>query len=160
MEKLIKKVANILIIVLSAIALIAGLVAAFKGGGKSLEKLLLPSNKDLYASLNTTLNISFNITYIFLFAILAMLAFFVIMQVFSTRKTMIRTLILLAVAAVIIVLSYIPASSAELSDVALQLKISEGVYKWAGTALNITYIVFFGVILAFLGSFVYTKIKK
>jgi cytochrome c biogenesis factor len=145
MDKLVKRIVNATTLALAAVATITGLYVAFKG--------------EDFARKSATLDASFYITYILFFVILAMLAFFVIMQVFSSKKTMISTFVLLVIAAIIALFSYIFADK-ELSKVALDLDISESIYRLAGTLLNFAYIVFFGVILAFLGSFVYTKIKK
>ena len=146
MDKIIKRTINIIALTLAIIATVSGLYIALKGKEFAIEH-------------QTGLNISFYITYILLFAILAMLVFFIIVQVFSSKKSMISTLILLAICAVITFFSYIAASDV-LSDVAIKIDVSTGIYRWAGTALNISYIVFSGVILAFLGTFIYTKIKK
>jgi hypothetical protein len=146
MEKLIKRIVNAVVVVLAVIAAVAGLYVAFKGGNFAREH-------------QGTLNISFYISYILFFAILAVLVFFVVLQVFSSRKTIISTLILLVGAVVITLFSYMLAGS-ELSDVALRVGVSEAVYKWTGTGLIVAYIVFIGVIAAFLGSLIYVKIKK
>ena len=145
MEKLIKRIVNITTLTLAVIATLSGLYVATKGADA--------------AKTSVNLDISFYITYIMLFVILAMLAFFVVSQVFASKKTMIRTLILLAFCAVITLFSYL-VSSEVLSDTAMKLDISVNIYRWAGTALNISYIALTGVILAFLGTFIYTKIKK
>jgi uncharacterized membrane protein len=147
MDKLIKRIVNIAVIVLAVVAAVAGLYIALKGGK--------------FAKNNpTSLNISFYITYIMFFAILALLAFFVILQVFSSKKTMITTFILLAVGAVITLFSYYALADAQLSDVALKVGVSETIYRWSSTGLYVSYIVFFGVIAAFLGSLIYINIKK
>ena len=145
MDKLVKRIVNITALTLAVIATLSGLYVATKGAD--------------VAKTSVNLDISFYITYIMLFVILAMLVFFVVMQVVSNKKTMITTLALLVVAAVITLFSYLIASS-ELSDVAVRIDVSEAMYRLSGTLLNIAYIVFIGVIAAFAGSFIYTKIKK
>jgi len=147
MDKLIKRTVNITVLVLAVIAAVAGLYAALKGGKFLLENPM-------------SINISFYITYILFFAILAMLVFFVVVQVFSNKKTMIATLALLVGAVVITLFSYFVLAGTELSEVAQRVDVSETVYRWAGTGLIVAYIVFFGVIAAFLGSWIYVKIKK
>ena len=146
MDKLIRKIINITVVALAVVATTAGLYIALKGNEFAVEH-------------QTGLNISFYITYILFFAILAMIVFFVIVQVFSNKKSMVQTLILLAICVVITLFSYWIAPK-ELSDVAMRIGISENIYKWAGAGLNIVYLVFTGVIVAFLGTFIYTKIKK
>jgi len=145
MDKLIKRIVNITTLALAVIATIAGLYVAFKGA--------------TIGEPSASLDISFYITYILLFVILAMLVFFVVMQVASSKKTMVTTLILLGIAAVMTLFSYLFADK-ELSEVAIRVEETEAMYRMSGTLLNIAYIMFIGVIAAFAGSFVYTKIKK
>ena len=139
MEKLIKRITNGILIALATIAVVAGLMVAFKGG------------KGLDASLW--------IIYILLCVAILLIVFFAIAQILSSKKQIVSTLIMVGIFAVIVLVAYFIAPS-ELSEVAMRVGVSEGIYKWAGTALNIAYIAFFGVILAFIGSFVYLKIKK
>ncbi|MCL2131189.1 MAG: hypothetical protein FWH36_01850 [Lentimicrobiaceae bacterium] len=146
MDKLIRKIANISVAVLAVIAAGAGLYVAIKG-------------KEFAKMHQGYLDVSLYITYILLIAILVVLVFFVIVQVFSGKKTMISALLLLAAGAAITLCSHFFASE-KLSEVAMRVGVSESVYRWAGTGLIATYIVFGGVILAFLGSLIYIKIKK
>ncbi|MBO4581700.1 MAG: hypothetical protein J5701_05360 [Bacteroidales bacterium] len=106
-----------------------------------------------------SLNIAFYITYFMLFIIAIALIGFTIVQIASDKNRIKSTLILLGIVAVITVIAYFTASG-ELSDVAIRLNTTTGMYKWAGTLLNIAYIMFFGVFAALIGSVVYTKIKK
>ena len=155
MDKLVKRIVNIVVLVLAVIGTVSGLYFALGVASK------YPATADLLAvgEKSTSLAISFSIMYILFFAILAMVAFFVILQVFSSKKSLIRVLILLAGAAIIALFSYMIAPS-DLSDVAMRVGVSESVYRWTGAGLNIMYIVFAGVILTFLGTLVYIKIKK
>jgi TRAP-type C4-dicarboxylate transport system permease small subunit len=142
MEKLVKKITNVAVIVLSAVAVIAGFMVAIKGNG---------ATKGLDAS--------FSIIYILLCIALLLIVLFAVMQIVSSKKQIVRTLILLAACVVIVLISYFIAPT-ELSDVAVKVGVSQSIYKWIGTALNVAYIVFAGVVIAFLGSLVYIKIKN
>lgn len=143
MEKLIKRIANGAIIVLAAVAVIAGLIVAFKGGES-------PNGLDA----------SFYVIYILICIAILLIGLFAVMQGISNKKQMLSTLILLAVCAVIVLVSYFLASSSQMSEVAIKVGVSESVYRWAGTALNIAYITFTGVVIAFVGSLVYVKMKN
>ncbi|MDY0014686.1 MAG: hypothetical protein RBS13_00580 [Bacteroidales bacterium] len=145
MEKLIKKSVTIGVFVLAAIAACA-----------SLYFVLF---KDAAIESMGILNITFYITYLMIILSIAAIIFFAIFQILSDKKQMIRTLILLAIATTIVLIAYFIAPT-ELSDVALRLEVNESAFKWMGTALNVTYITFLGVILAFLGTIVYVNIKK
>ena len=142
MEKLIKKIANGVVIALTAVAVVAGLFVAFKGG---------EAPKGLDAS--------FSVIYILTCLAVLLILFFAVMQMVSNKKQFVSALVLLAVCAVIVLVSYFLAPS-NLSEVAMKVGVTENIYVWAGTILNIAYIVFGGVILAFLGSFIYVKIKN
>ena len=154
MEKLIKKITNGTVMALAAVAVVAGLMVAFSGI-KDPSDLLLPK----YSGTNTALGSSFSIIYILMCISIAAIVFFVIIQLLSTKKQMMNALVLLAVCAVIVLVSYFIAPR-ELSEVAMRIGVSEGIYKWIGAGLNIAYIAFGGVIIAFIGSLVYVKIKN
>ncbi len=138
-SSLLKRITNIAVIALAAI----GIVFAFA----------------FIAGMKSGLDISFYLVYVMIFLVALIIIGFTIAQIVSTRQSLIRTLILLGVALVIILLAFLIAPS-ELSEVAQRVGVSTGVYKWAGTLMNITYIMFFGVIIALIGSLIYTKIKK
>ena len=138
-SSLLKRITNIAVIALAAI----GIVFAFA----------------FIAGMNSGLDISFYLVYVMIFLVALIIIGFTIAQIVSTRQSLIRTLILLGVAVVIILIAFLIAPS-ELSEVAQRVGVSTGVYKWAGTLMNITYIMFFGFIVALIGSLIYTKIKK
>ena len=141
MDKLVKKISNGVLLVLTTIAVVAGLIVAFKDGSSS------------------GLDTSFSIIYALLCIAILLILFFAVTQMLSNKKQVIATLIMLAVCAVIILVSYL-VSPSELSEVAIKVGVSEGIYKWVGTALNIAYIAFIGLICALIGSIVYIKIKN
>ena len=64
-----------------------------------------------------------------------------------------------SIAIVIVLIAYL-AASPELSEKALKLEVSESVYKWSGALLNMAYILLAGVIAAFFGTIIYSKLKK
>ena len=145
MEKLIKKSATIGVFILAAIAACA-----------SLYFVLF---KDAAIESMGILNITFYITYLMIILSIAAIIFFAIFQILSDKKQITRTLLLLVIAIVIVLIAYFLAPT-ELSEVALRSEVNESAFRWVGTALNVTYITFFGVILAFLGSIVYVNIKN
>lgn len=105
------------------------------------------------------LNFSFFMLYVLLGLSIATILFFLITQVIADRKQLIRFGLLIALAVVIILVAYLPASR-ELSAKAIQLEVSEGMYKWIGGVLNMVYILLGGVIVAFFGTIIYAKLKK
>jgi len=145
MEKTIKRITNIIILVLTAIAVVAAIMIPFTG--------------EESASREMSLNIGAIGMYILVIIALAIIVVFALLQVASNKKQLISTFVLLAAVAVIVLLSYLVASS-ELSSVAMKIGISEGLYKWIGAGVNVAYVAFVGVVLAWIGSFVYIKIKK
>ena len=105
------------------------------------------------------LNISMTIMYILIGLAIALILFFMISQVIADKKKLISFGLLLAVAVIVIIVSYATASS-ELSDVAVRLDVSKGIFKWSGALLNMAYILLGGVIVAFFGTLLYAKFKK
>lgn len=145
MDKIIKKIVTIGALALAVVAACA-----------SLYFVLF---KDAAVESMGVLNITFYITYFMIILIIAAIIFFAIFQILSDKKQIVRTLVLLAIAVVIVLIAYFLAS-AELSDVAQRLEVNESAYKWVGTALNVAYITFFGVIASFIGSIIYVNIKR
>lgn len=105
------------------------------------------------------LDFSFFMLYVLLGLSIATILFFLITQVIADRKQLIRFGLLIALAVVIILVAYLPASS-ELSEKAIQLEVGKGMYKWIGGVLNMVYILLGGVIAAFFGTIIYSKLKK
>lgn len=105
------------------------------------------------------LNFSFFMLYVLLGLSIAIILFFLITQVIGDRKKLIRFALLIALAVIIILVAYLPASS-ELSAKAIQLEVGKGMYKWIGGVLNMVYILLGGVIVAFFGTIIYSKLKK
>ena len=145
MEKSIKRITNIILIALTLIAVVASIIIPFTGEESASREL--------------TMNIGAIGMYILAIIAIILIVVFAVTQVASNKKQLISTLILLAVVAVIVLISYVLASS-DLSEVALKVGVSESVYRWVGAGVNFAYIAFIGVILAFIGSFIYIKIKK
>lgn len=149
MEKLLNRITTIAAFTIAIIGSIFVFVAAMHG-----QKYLQAGPQNQHS-----LDIAMYIAY-FMVAIIAIaLVGFTIMQIVSDKNRIKSTLILLGIAAVVFVVAFLTASG-ELSEVATRLGTSVGIYKWSGTLLNIAYIMFFGVIAAWIGSVVYTKIKK
>lgn len=145
MNKLINKTISIGIAILAAIA-----------GMASLYFVII---KDANTEAMGSLNLTFVITYVMIILAIASIILFAVFQIVSDKKKLIRTLIMLVIAAAIVLVAYFIAPS-ELSDIALRLEVGPTAYKWVGTALNVTYFTFLGVILAFISSIIYVKIKN
>ena len=150
MEKTIKRITNIIILALTAIAVIAAVMIPFTAAS---------TPEEVSASREMSLNIGAVGMYVLAITALILIVVFALFQVASNGKQLVSTLVLLAIVAVIVLISYF-AASAELSEVAMKIGIGEGLYKWIGAGVNVAYIAFMGVILAWIGSFVYVKIKK
>ncbi len=142
MEKSIKRITNIILIVIAAVAIVAGFFVAFKGEESQMG-----------------MDISMYLTYAMVLVAIVLILVFAFAQIASNKKQLISTLIMLAVVAVIVFVCYLIAPS-ELSDVAKRVGVSENIYRWVGASINFAYITFAGVIVALLGSMIYMKIKK
>ncbi len=147
MERLLKKVTNIAVICMAALALVAAFGMLF------VDEKANPGNFSIF------LDISFYLTYAMIFIVMLAMVGFTIFQISSDKKQIVNTLILTGIAVVVILVAFVLAPT-ELSEVAQRVGITEGVYKWAGVLMNMAYIVFGGVIVAMLGTFVYIKLKK
>ncbi len=149
MEKLLNRITTIAAFAIAIIASVFVLVAAMHG------KSYLQAGVENQHSLD----IAFYITYFMVFLIAIALIGFTIMQIASDKNRIKSTLILLGIVAVVTIIAYFTASS-NLSEVAIRVGTTTGMYKWSGTLLNIAYIMFIGVFAALIGSVIYTKIKK
>ena len=105
------------------------------------------------------LDFSMTLMYIMIGIAIALILFFLIMQVISDRKKMIRFGLLLLIAVGVVLVAYLAASS-QLTEKAIKLEISQGVFKWSGALINMAYILLGGVIVAFFGTIIYSKLKK
>lgn len=140
MDTLIKKISNIALLFIGVLVAVSSLIYLFNES-------------------DTAMSLSFYVLYGMLAAVIIVLLFFTLIRIFFDKKQIIKTSILLVVFAIIISIGYIIAPS-ELSEVASSLEISTSVYKWVGTSINVVYFAFLGVIIAFVGSFIYIKLKK
>ena len=145
MDKLIRKITSIGVLIIAAVAGLASLYFV----------LIKDANTEFMGSLDLT----FYITYAMIVLVIAAIVFFAIFQILNDKKQIVKTLILLAIVAVVVIVAYFLAP-VELSNLALRLEVSPTAYKWVGTALNVTYITFLGVMAAFLGTILYVKIKN
>ncbi|MDR1458946.1 MAG: hypothetical protein LBI60_01865 [Bacteroidales bacterium] len=140
MEKLIRRITNIVVIALAAIAIITGLI------------VMLTGNK-------TILDISILITGMMAFIAIILILVFAILQIASNPKQLVSALILLAVNAAIFLLCYL-TSPDTMSNIAIQLDLTLTVYKFVCAAIYYTGIVLAGVIVALVGSIIYVNVKK
>ena len=143
MEKLIRKITNIAIIAIAGIAGLFGLYVMLKSGVKDT------------IAMDTT----FYLMYLLVLIGVALIIIFGVLQIISSKKQMITTLVIAVVAVATFLVCYL-MSSTELSEVAQRVGISKEAYQWVGASLNLAYVMFVGLILTFLGMYVYTKIKN
>ncbi|MBO7624121.1 MAG: hypothetical protein J6S82_02305 [Bacteroidales bacterium] len=105
------------------------------------------------------LSFSMTLMYILIGVAIALILCFLIMQVASDRKKLIRFGLLLLIAVGVVLIAYLTASS-QLSEKAVKLEISQSIFKWSGALINMAYILLGGVIVAFFGTIIYSKLKK
>ena len=105
------------------------------------------------------LSFSMTLMYILIGVAIALILCFLIMQVASDRKKLIRFGLLLLIAVGVVLIAYLTASS-QLSEKAVKLEISQSIFKWSGALINLAYILVGGVIVAFFGTIIYSKLKK
>ena len=148
MEKLIRKITNIAVIALAGSAGLFGLYVMFTGSALEVGK---PTPIGLDAA--------FYLTYLMIFIGVALILVFGGLQIASSKKQIIRTLIVVVIAVSVFLVCYLIAPT-ELSVVAERVGITESAYRWVGASLNLAYVMFAGLILTFLGMNVYMKIKN
>jgi len=149
MEKLIKKITNIVIIAIAGIAGLLGMYVVFTGAD---------TNK-LVANAPIALDTTFYLMYLLVFIGIALILVFGVLQIISNKKQIISTAAIAVVAVAVFLVCYLIAST-ELSETAERIGISENSYRWVGASLNLAYVMFMGLILTFLGMYIYTKIKN
>ncbi|MBO4737929.1 MAG: hypothetical protein J5606_00030 [Bacteroidales bacterium] len=160
MEKLIRKIGNIYVIAIAVIAIVFAFLAVFNiNGAGSVAELQAAGNTTALTALNVMYSL---LVYALIGVSLLLIIAFLIMQVASNKKQAISTLILLGICAVVVLVAYLlaPKEITEMDEVALRVGISNGLFVWVSTLMNIIWIVFIGVIAAIIGSLVYVKIIK
>lgn len=140
--KKIRTICNIATLVLGVLAAVACFVFAMGDNSKQ-----------------GPLNISMALTYVLIGLAIAIILFFMISQIISDKNRMFRFGLLLGIAIIVVVIAYLFAGS-ELSETASKLEVSSSVFKWSGTLINMAYIMLIGVILSFVGTSLYAKLKK
>jgi len=144
MEKLVKKISNIALLAISGIALIMVLYTGINGGKSPIA-----------------MDMSLYLTYALLFIGIILIIGFLFMQLASNKKQLIRTLVMLVGIVVVFFVCYLIASyNSELSEVAKRVGVSHSTYNWIGGALLFAYITFGALIVTFLGTYIYVKIKN
>jgi len=148
MEKLIRKITNIGIIAIAGIAGLLAFYVVYKGADTSTVVANAPRAMDA----------TFYLMYLLIFIGIALILVFGVMQIISSKKQIITTLVIAGVAILAFLICYWVAPT-ELSDTAIRAGITENSYRWVGASLNLAYVMFAGLILTFLGMYIYTKIK-
>jgi hypothetical protein len=140
MEKSIKRITKVIIIVLSAIVILTGI------------SVMVTGNK-------IVLDISLSITYIMAFIAVILILAFAILQITSNPKQLIRALILLAVNAVIFLFFYL-ISPDVMSDVAKRIGLTITAYKLVWASVHYTGVILAGVFVSLIGSLIYINVKN
>ena len=149
MEKLIRRITNIAVIVLTGITGVFGLYVMFNGDKFEVGGLQNPMAMD----------IAFYLMYLMFFIGVALILVFGLMQIISSKKLIIMTMGLIVAAVAVFGICYWLAPN-ELSEAAMRMGISEGAYKLVGAMLNFVYAMVIALASTFVGMLVYTKIKN
>ena len=140
--KKLRTICNIALLVVGVLAALACLIFAM--GDKS----------------NTgALSFSMTLLYILIGVAIALILIFLILQVIGDKKKLVRVGILLLIGIAVVLFAYLCASS-QLTEKAQALEVSPTIFKWSGALINMTYILLCGVIAAFFGTIIYSKLKK
>ena len=140
--KKLRTLCNIALLVVGVLAALACLIFAM--GDKS----------------NTgALSFSMTLLYILIGVAIALILLFLILQVIGDKKKLVRVGILLLIGIAVVLFAYLCASS-QLTEKAQALEVSPTIFKWSGALINMTYILLCGVIAAFFGTIIYSKLKK
>ncbi|MBQ6666882.1 MAG: hypothetical protein IKP89_06390 [Bacteroidales bacterium] len=140
--KKLRTICNIALLVVGVLAALACLIFAM--GDKS----------------NTgALSFSMTLLYILIGVAIALILLFLILQVIGDKKKLVRVGILLLIGIAVVLFAYLCASS-QLTEKAQALEVSPTIFKWSGALINMTYILLCGVIAAFFGTIIYSKLKK
>ena len=105
------------------------------------------------------LSFSMTLLYILIGVAIALILLFLILQVIGDKKKLVRVGILLLIGIAVVLFAYLCASS-QLTEKAQALEVSPTIFKWSGALINMTYILLCGVIAAFFGTIIYSKLKK
>lgn len=112
-----------------------------------------------YQKQETTLNIALMASYIVFFITIGLLFVFSIYQITKNLKSSLGGIFGVLVLVVVGIIGYF-VSSDVLTDSAIKMQTSPSEMKWIGAGLIVFYFVFFGTILAIIGSIVMNTIKK
>ena len=140
--KKLRTICNIALLVVGVLAAVACLIFAM-GDGKNQGPL----------------NFSMTMLYVLIGVAIALILVFLILQVIADKKQLVRFGLLLLIAVGVVLIAYLTASS-QLSEKAALLEISQSVFKWSGALINMAYILLGGVVAAFFGTIIYTKLKN
>ena len=112
-----------------------------------------------YTTQETTLNFAMIAAYVVFFITIGLLIIFSIYQISKNLKSSIGAIFGVLVLVIVAIIGYF-VSPDQLTDTAIKMQTSPTEMKWIGAGLIVFYFVFFGTILAIVGSFVMNTIKK
>lgn len=116
------------------------------------------ANKD-YQTQESTLNVAMIGSYIIFFITIGLLLFFSVYQIAKNLKSSLGVVLGVLLLAIVAIIGCF-VSSGELTEIAAKLQTTPAEMKWIGSSLIVFYFVFFGTILAIIGSLVMNTIKK
>ena len=108
---------------------------------------------------SSTLNVAIIFVYIIVFLTIGLLLFFSIMNIAGNFKESYKGLLGLVALIVIFLIGY-AISSPELTESAIKMQVTGQQLKWMGGGMFTFYVVFFGAILAIVGSIIMNAVKK
>lgn len=112
-----------------------------------------------YQKQETTLNIALMASYFVFFITIGLLFVFSIYQITKNLKSSLGGIFGILILIAVGIIGYF-VSSDVLTDSAIKMQTSPSQMKWIGASLIVFYFVFFGTILAIIGSIVMNTIKK
>ena len=120
---------------------------------------LLKSNVKHYLFNGKLLNVLMSFTYVLFIITLALLLFFAVKAIFTNGKSSMKTLIILAVFAIVVLVGYLLASP-ELTESAIRMQLTPANVKWIVAGMFVFYVAFFGAIIAVLYAVINGLIKN
>jgi uncharacterized protein (DUF885 family) len=112
-----------------------------------------------YQKQETVLNFAMTASYIVFFITIGLLLVFSIYQIVKNFKSSMGAIFGVLILVVVAIIGYF-VSPDQLTDTAIKMQTTPNEMKWIGAGLIVFYFVFFGTILAIIGSLVMNTVKK
>ncbi len=112
-----------------------------------------------YQKQETVLNFTMSASYVIFFITIGLLVIFSIYQIVKNFKSSMGAIFGVLLLVVVAIIGYF-VSPDQLTETAIKMQTTPNEMKWIGAGLIVFYFVFFGTILAIIGSLVMNTIKK